>query len=325
MIYGLCGLSVALSLFVTKQYLYKYIERQMFVPELISEKSSRGFFQPIKSLFGFGRYKGPKFRDLILADKEKNRLNEYFNVLKNAEKLKIELPSLMLYGPPGTGKTEAAKRIAKELGFNFAFLSGSAFSGYSEEKSIAKMSELFKWAETGTGQTIIFIDEAENLLRNRTSEQNSEKTLKLMTHFLSFTGSLNKNYTLIYATNRPDILDEAMNRRITYQIKLGLPGKKERCEIAEFYFNSYIKKHTHIKSKIDDMDSLLGIIAQKTEGLSGAYIEEIFMRARNQSAMNEYILDEGILIDAADEVIEKSKNKEGILSSGPGNIPPAAA
>ncbi|MDD9950517.1 MAG: AAA family ATPase [Zetaproteobacteria bacterium] len=304
------------SISTLKHYLCKYVDEILFVPDLVTERSTRGWWDSMKKRLGWGIYRGPKYTDLFLATKERKQLDEYYAVLKRSQQLQTQLPSLLLYGPPGTGKTEVAKRMAKELDFNFAFLSGSAFSQYDEAKAVQKMSELFKWAYKSTKvKTIIFIDEAENLLANRNHRNSSEKSQKILSHFLSFTGSLHKRFTIIYATNRPSILDDAMNRRITYQIELGLPQMEQRVKIAERYFQQMIASQKELRINVEVDATLFQWVAESFDSLAGAYIEEMWMRAKNKAMLlSTKGLTKEIIAESIQNVIEKTRQKGQYIS-----------
>ena len=306
-LYATCGLAAGMTLFIVKKCLEKYIEKRVFEPRLATEKPGRGFFDRVKPIFGFNTYRGPVYRDLILQPQEISKLNEYFNMLKNAKKLENKLPSLILSGPPGTGKTEAIKRIAEELGFNFVSLLASTLDGYSEQQSIQHISELFNRAENSYGKTIIFIDKAERIFQTDDKSQQSEKSPNLVAHFISQRKALNSKYTLIYELNKPVIPDGTMNMHVTYQIGISLPQNKERRKISEYYFQeNIVDGKNNIKNTIEDPEQMLSAMETRTEGLSGAAIEEIFIRARNLATMKGFILTQEMLDKATDDVLEKS-------------------
>ena len=309
-LYATCGLAAGMTLFIVKKCLEKYIEKRVFEPRLATEKPGRGFFDRVKPIFGFNTYRGPVYRDLILQPQEISKLNEYFNMLKNAKKLENKLPSLILSGPPGTGKTEATKRIAEELGFNFVSLLASTLDGYSEQQSIQHVSELFNRAENSYGKTIIFIDKAERLFKTDDKSQQSEKSPNLVAHFISQTKALSSKYTLIYELNKPVIPDDTMNMHVTYQIGISLPQNKERRKISEYYFQeNIVDGKNNIKNTIEDPEQMLSAMETRTKGLSGAAIEEIFIRARNLATMKGFILTQEMLDKATDDVLEKAGHK----------------
>jgi SpoVK/Ycf46/Vps4 family AAA+-type ATPase len=229
-------------------------------------------------------------------------------VLKLSQRRIRPLPSLLLYGPPGTGKTELARRIAKSENYYFIALSGSSIAQFEEAKALETLNRLFQYADRTSlfdkRKVVIFIDEAEEFLGKR-DQHRSEKAQKLLTQFLSYTGSRSPNYTIFYATNRPNVLDEAMNRRITYHMEVGLPGPVERAQILAKYCSPMKKdKLLTIQSPVFT-NVFYKKIAENTKGLSGADLEDICAQTENEGYLNGNSID-NVLVET---VVEKVKNK----------------
>jgi cell division protease FtsH len=183
---------------------------------------------------------------------------------------------ILFYGPPGTGKTMLAKAIAKESGVNFISACGSDFVQMFVGLGAARVRALWSMAETNR-PCIIFIDEIDTLGMKRSSrggggaETEYNQTLNALLQKMDGLSD-NAGIFIIGATNRKDILDEAILRpgRFDRQYYVGVPKTtSDREEIAEVYLNK--KKCTE--------DVTVEKAAKLMKGLSGAEIEQTLNEA----------------------------------------------
>jgi len=173
---------------------------------------------------------------------------------------------ILLIGPPGCGKTLLAKAVAGEAGVPFFSVSGSQFAESLVGIGPARVRDLFKKAREA-GPSIIFVDEIDAVGRARSGVEgfNAETESTLNELLVQLDGfDTGHRIVLMAATNRPDILDEALVRkgRFDRQIVLDTPDFAGRLAIA--------KVHARGKPLAADVD--LERFARRTVGLSGADI-----------------------------------------------------
>lgn len=191
---------------------------------------------------------------------------------------------VLFYGPPGCGKTLMAKAIANECGANFISVKGpellNAYFGGSE----ANVRDLFDKARSAS-PCILFFDEMDSIARARGSGSGSDTSDRVINQILSEIDGIGSGKTLfiIGATNRPDILDPGIMRpgRLDQLIYIPLPDYDSRVSI----FKANLRK-----SPVAE-DITFELLADVTEGFSGADITEICQRAA-KNAIRESIAAE---------------------------------
>ena len=110
--------------------------------------------------------------------------------------------NLYLYGPPGTGKTLYAKSLAWNSGMDYALITGGDISPLGIH-SVTEIHKLFSWANTSSKGVLIFIDEADAFLKNRSAHSMSENLRSALNAFLYLTGDPSKRYMLVLSSNQP--------------------------------------------------------------------------------------------------------------------------
>ncbi|CAI4222713.1 unnamed protein product [Auanema sp. JU1783] len=227
----------------------------------------------------------PKIGELILAAMNVDTTVRLFHVCGcEAAKLALEesviLPRLnpdlftglrqpvkgiLLYGPPGNGKTMLAKAVANESNQQFFNVSASTLMSKWVGDGEKTMRALFHIARNAQ-PSIIFIDEIDSLLRER-SEKDSEVSRRMKTEFLvQFDGAScndQDRILVIGATNRPQDLDDAVLRRFPKRILLGLPDDAGRHVLIK----SILLQHGMLRGL---QDSDVKYISSRTSGYSHA-------------------------------------------------------
>ncbi len=214
--------------------------------------------------------------------------------------------NLLLYGPPGTGKTMISKLIAKESGMNYVMMSGGELTQFIKRgEHVSELNHLFENAKNASSPTIIFIDEADALARNR--DQLSMERIELLNALLTHTGEPSKKVMLILATNRPQDLDVAVRSRMDNQIMISPPEKEERLKILKLYLDRFF---TGARNYVAFDDTFLDKINEQIEGLSGREIFKLcnaFAIAKASQANNK--LTEQLVEETIQRVL---KNKAEI-------------
>lgn len=221
------------------------------------------------------------FSDVAGNEEAKEALMDMVDFIKNPEtynKYGARLPrGVLLYGEPGTGKTLLAKAMAGEAGVPFYAVSGSDFVQVYAGLGASRIRELFKKAKEA-GKSVIFIDEIDSLGKKRKSggspsgSEEGDRTLNaLLTEMSGFND--NEGIIVVAATNRVDILDEALLRpgRFDRQVEVSLPDVKDRYKILKL----------HSKNKPISKDVDFNKVALETVYFSGSKLENLL----NESAI----------------------------------------
>lgn len=179
---------------------------------------------------------------------------------------------LLLFGPPGTGKTLIGKAIANQSKATFFNISASSLTSKWIGQGEKLVRTLFAVAAVKQ-PSVIFIDEIDSLLTQRSSEEN-EASRRMKTEFLvqlDGAGTKAKDVILVIgATNRPQELDEAARRRFVKRLYIPLPSFEARLDLV-----SRLLKDN--KNDLTDEDKTF--IAHSTKGYSGADVRALCTEA----------------------------------------------
>jgi len=238
---------------------------------------------------------GVSFDDVAGCDESKLELTEVVDFLKQPSKfskLGAKVPrGVLLEGPPGTGKTLLARAVAGEAGVPFISASGSEFVEMFVGVGASRIRNLFSEAKKNA-PCIVFIDEIDAVGRQRAGgggnagfgggNDEREQTLnQILTEMDGFEG--NSGVIVLAATNRGDVLDNALLRpgRFDRRVPIPLPDKQGRLDI--------LKVHARGKPLAPEVD--LAEIANRTIGFSGASLQNL----TNEAAINAARQDKEII------------------------------
>ncbi|HMB92781.1 MAG TPA: ATP-dependent zinc metalloprotease FtsH [Rhodothermales bacterium] len=255
------------------------------------------------------------FKDVAGLEEAKEEVVEVVEFLKNPKKftrLGGKLPKgVLLVGPPGTGKTLLAKAVAGEAGTPFFSLSGSDFVEMFVGVGAARVRDLFKQAKE-KAPCIIFIDEIDAIGRSRGrgmmmgANDERENTLnQLLVEMDGF--NTDKGVIIMAATNRPDVLDNALLRpgRFDRQILIDRPDRIERAQI--------FKVHTRNLILSDNVN--MEVLASQTPGFAGAEIANVCNEAALLAArLGKESIEMDDFEQAIDRVIAGLEKKNKLIA-----------
>jgi ATP-dependent metalloprotease FtsH len=269
-----------------------------------------------------------RFDDIIGQTNGKRELMECVNFFKHREKyvkINYKIPKgILLVGPPGTGKTLMARAFAGECKTSFIYVSGSDFEEMFVGVGSRRIRELFEYARKNK-PTVIFIDEIDSIGGKRgdknsmTAGERVATLNKLLTELDGF--SVNDDLIVLGATNRPEILDEALLRagRFDKEIIFDHPNKDERVDLFKLYMGK-VKVSEEFKK---DAEENYKKLAKRVAGMTGADIANIV----NQSVRNftrrynldlDFPEDSGVTMEdmyiAIDDVAVGEEKKERKMS-----------
>ena len=242
------------------------------------------------------------FADVAGCDEAKEEVQEIVDYLKapsRYQSLGGRVPrGVLLAGSPGTGKTLLAKAIAGEAKVPFYSISGSDFVEMFVGVGASRVRDMFEQAKKNS-PSIIFIDEIDAVGRQRGAglgggNDEREQTLnQLLVEMDGFES--NQTVIVIAATNRPDVLDPALQRpgRFDRQVVVPLPDIRGREQILK----------VHAKKVPLDSSVQLADLARGTPGFSGADLANLV----NEAALfagrrNKTKVDQSDFEDAKDKI-----------------------
>ena len=236
--------------------------------------------------------------------------------LKNPElyqKVGIKCPKgVLLYGPPGTGKTLVAKALASSMNCSFLKIVASSIVDKYIGESSRIIRDMFNYAKANA-PCIMFIDEIDAIGGKRTNDGSSSdrEIQRTMMEMLSQLDGFKElvNVKVLFATNRPDVLDSALLRpgRIDRKIEIPTPNAAARAEILKIHSKKMIRKGDF------DLESLVKL----TEGFNGADIRNVCTEAGMFAirADRDYVIEDDFLnairkIHAANKLVSKLNYKQ---------------
>ena len=291
---------------------------------MFARRMSAGMGGGMGGIFGVGQSKakrymqketGVTFKDVAGEDEAKESLQEIVDFLHNPKKytyVGAKLPKgALLVGPPGTGKTLLAKAVAGEAKVPFFSMTGSDFVEMFAGVGASRVRDLFKQAKQAA-PCIVFIDEIDAIGRSRDTRAGSgadserEQTLnQLLSEMDGF--EINNGIMVMAATNRPEILDQALLRpgRFDRRVVVEKPDLKGRVNILKVH-----AKDVKLDETVDFEERALS-----TSGAVGADLANMINEAATTAAKaKREKVSQQDLKDAVEVVLVGKEKKDRILS-----------
>lgn len=254
------------------------------------------------------------FADVAGCDEAKEEVAEVVDFLKDADKYRKlggKIPKgILMVGPPGTGKTLLAKAIAGEAKVPFFSISGSDFVEMFVGVGAARVRDMFAKAKS-CAPCIVFIDEIDAVGRHRGAGLgggNDEREQTLNQMLVEMDGFDERDTVIVIAaTNRPDVLDPALQRpgRFDRQVYVTLPDIKGR----EAILNVHMKRVPLAK----DVDA--SVIARGTPGFSGADLSNLVNEAALFAARGgQRLVSMHEFEQAKDKILMGTERKSMVMS-----------
>ena len=256
---------------------------------------------------------GVTFKDVAGQDEAKESLTEIIDFLHNPQKyteIGAKLPKgALLVGPPGTGKTLLAKAVAGEANVPFFSISGSDFVEMFVGVGASRVRDLFKEAAK-VAPCIVFIDEIDTIGKSRDNRlggnDEREQTLnQLLAEMDGFDPT--KGVILLAATNRPEVLDQALLRpgRFDRRITIDRPNLAGRI--------ATLQVHTRNIKLAEDVD--LKKVALATAGCVGADLANLVNEAALRAVRKgRKLVTQEDLLAAFELVIAGTEKKGSVLT-----------
>jgi len=257
-----------------------------------------------------------KYTDVAGVEEQLASVREAVELpLKNPElftKVGVQPPKgVLLVGPPGCGKTLIAKAVAHHTDATFIRMVGSELAQKYIGEGGRLVRELFSLA-VSKAPAIIFLDEidaigAKRLDSSTSGDREVQRTLMQLLAELDGFDSLH-DVKIIAATNRPDILDDALLRpgRFDRIVEIPLPDEQARKSIIEVHLSKMNTKRVKVNSLIE-----------KTKGYSGADLKALCVEAGMIAIRNKKSFIEQKDLNEACVVIDKKKDQGTRLTSSP--------
>ncbi|OWY37576.1 cell division protein FtsH [Xenophilus sp. AP218F] len=254
------------------------------------------------------------FADVAGCDEAKEEVKEIVDYLRDPSRYQSlggRIPrGILLAGSPGTGKTLLAKAIAGEAKVPFFSISGSDFVEMFVGVGAARVRDMFEQAKKNS-PCIIFIDEIDAVGRQRGAglgggNDEREQTLnQLLVEMDGF--DTNSTVIVIAATNRPDVLDPALQRpgRFDRQVIVPLPDIRGREQIL----------NVHMRKVPIAADVNAEVIARGTPGFSGADLANLINEAALFAARrNKRLVDMEDLESAKDKIMMGAERRSMVMT-----------
>lgn len=204
------------------------------------------------------------------------RVQDFLDSVRHFDQLaaaRAALPlRLLIYGQPGTGKTQTARWIAAELGLPLLTARCDTLVSSLLGQTSKNLRRIFDYVEQRP--CVLFLDEFDALASARGNERDIGELQRVVIALLQNIDAISPDTIVLAASNHESSLDPAVWRRFPFQIPLPLPDASLRMQMWSAMLGSYAP---------EDLD--LSLITIKSEGTSGAQIEQVAMDAKRHAIL----------------------------------------
>lgn len=143
---------------------------------------------------------------------------------------------LLVVGPPGTGKTSLAEAMAEALLVPLAVLRYEMIIGSFLGETGARLAQVFEWARTR--RCVLFLDEFDAIAKERGDEHDTGEVKRVVSSLLMLVDEMPSHVVVVAASNHPELLDRAVDRR--FEVKLSLPTPTPSARVA--WWSQYLRR-----------------------------------------------------------------------------------
>lgn len=211
----------------------------------------------------------PSKRKVVINEADRAQIEKMAAGIRNAKAFNQPSRHYLFYGPPGVGKTMLARQLAYLSDTTYYIIKASTFV---EKDGAEKFRALMRRIRTSGSRAIIFVDEADQLLRHQ-GELSNDNARVVLNLIKDETGeSNNRGATFIFASNMPDHIDNAMKSRLR-KVAFKLPDFDSRKKILKndlkFYFKTDVRSDQAQIDIAEITTQAIEAAARKTDGMSG--------------------------------------------------------
>jgi len=214
---------------------------------------------------------------VLLPSALQAQVNDYLAAVQHRDKLLaagVSQPSrLIMHGPPGTGKTQTARWIAAQLELPLLTVRCDTLISSLLGQTSRNLRRVFDYVQEIP--CVLFLDEFDALATARGNERDVGELQRVVIALLQNIDALPDETILIAATNHDQLLDYAIWRRFTYRLSIPLPDAELRLQLWEQFLDGYPHSALNIHE-----------LAERSEGLSGAAIEQVCLDAKRSAILS---------------------------------------
>ncbi len=170
-----------------------------------------------------------RLQDLVLAPQVVDEVQEFLHEYGNAALLREHSleprHKLLLVGPPGNGKTSLAEAIATELSLPLLLVRYDAIVDSFLGETSSRIRRLMDYA--ALNPCVLFFDEFDAIGKERNDAQETGEIKRVVGTLLMQMDRLPSHAVVVCATNHPEMLDRAVDRRFQFKLEIDRPGPAE--------------------------------------------------------------------------------------------------